>query len=160
MVYSPDSITLEHIDPINHHLICGLCNKSNEIFASGSYNFAKTNKFVPYRICSHVAPVTYGDIGEFLIDGVWVVTAFGGKEWHAETRRVGFASTKNRSFVTHPALHKRASSKGGKANKGTTWWYNPVTDHMVKTFHGCPGSGYENRMRRTSDRVKLSSEQI
>jgi hypothetical protein len=215
---SPTQITLERIDPINHHLVCGLKNSFNEILAIGSYNYGKTNKFVPYRVCNFEAPVNYGDLGEFLIDEHWIVTEFGGEEWHRETRRVGFGATKNRICHTDPFKHREISALGGKAaveagyhfnangchtselqtarvrgrvwwtnlrtmemkrvpkNEsleypwvkgkkhekhhsplGEKWWYNPVTDHQVKSKNGCPGAGYENRRRPSSMSKKSNS---
>lgn len=215
MPTSSSQITLEHIDPINHDLICGLRNCFNEILAIGGYNYSKTNKFVPYRVHEYGAPVNYGDMGEFLINGEWTVTEFGGDEWHRETRRIGFGATKNRVCHTDPLKHQKISSLGGKvavsagyhfnangrhtselqkarvtgrvwwtnslthemkrlpANQtlpdpwikgkrhpnnyspiGEKWWYNPVTDHQVKTKGECPGPGYENRRRRHDDVIK------
>ena len=82
MPCSPTDISLEHIDPRNHPLICGLRNDHNEIFAEGSYNYAKHNKFVPYRVGEYPAPVNHGDIGEFLIRGSWHVCEFFREWWH------------------------------------------------------------------------------
>lgn len=87
------SVSLEHIDPIRHTLICGMRNDLNEILASLSYNARKTNRFVPYRVCDHPTPVTFGDMCEFLIEGEWVVCEFGGEIWWSETNRVGNATT-------------------------------------------------------------------
>lgn len=132
-------LTLEHIDPRNGELVCGLCNEFNEIFADFSYNARKTNRFVPYRVCDYPAPTTFGDIGEFLIEEEWVICEFGGTEWWAESNRVGNATTKGiEKTVSHPntiaAKKKRGKEaarimrehpnhipgciKGGKANVG------------------------------------------
>jgi hypothetical protein len=81
--------SLEHIDPRDSKLICGLENKHNEIWVSDSYNSRKTNRFVPYRVCEHPAPITFGDTGEFLVDDEWVVCEFGGEIWWAESNRIG-----------------------------------------------------------------------
>ena len=86
-------LTLEHIDPRNGVLVCGLRNEFNEIFADLSYNCRKNNRFVPYRICELQAPTTFGDIGEFLIGGEWVVCEFGGPEWWAESNKIGNGCT-------------------------------------------------------------------
>ena len=86
-------LTLEHIDPRKGALVSGLENEFNEIIADASYNYGKQNRFVPYRVCEYPAPVTYGDIGEFLIEGEWVVCEFGGKTWKQETKKIGFGAT-------------------------------------------------------------------
>ena len=87
-------LTLEHIDPRNSDHICGLENDFNEVIAESTYNNRKNNRFVPYLICNHPAPVTYGDIAEFLIKEKWVVCEFGGKIWKEESNRIGCSFTK------------------------------------------------------------------
>jgi hypothetical protein len=82
-------LTVEHIDPRKGVLVSGLENDFNEVIADVSYNSRKCNRFVPYRVCDYPAPVTFGDIGEFLIEGEWVVCAFGGELWWAESNRIG-----------------------------------------------------------------------
>jgi hypothetical protein len=94
-----NSLSLEHIDPLRHHLICGLKNDHNEIVADLNYNKSKNNRFVPYRVLTLPPPVTFGDMGEFLIKGQWVVCEFGGEAWKKECRRVGFNSTVTGSRV-------------------------------------------------------------
>ena len=84
-------VNLEHIDPKKSKFVSGLENDYNEIIADESYNKSKNNRFVPYRICKYPAPVTFGDVGEFLIEGEWVVCEFGGPEWWAESNRIGNA---------------------------------------------------------------------
>jgi hypothetical protein len=85
-------LNLEHIDPKKSHLVSGLTgNDYNEIIAEESYNKRKNNRFVPYRVCEHPAPVTFGDIGEFLIEDKWIVCEFGGETWWAESNRIGNA---------------------------------------------------------------------
>lgn len=86
-------LTLEHIDPRKGVLVCGLCNEFNEIFADLSYNSRKTNRFVPYRVCNYPAPITFGDIGEFLIQNEWTVCEFGGTEWWSESNQIGNSTT-------------------------------------------------------------------
>ena len=92
-----DTLTLEHIDPRNHSLICGFYGNAlamnNEIMADHSYNSRKTNRFVPYRVCDYSAPITFGDMGEFLIGEEWKICEFGGMEWMEESRKIGFSST-------------------------------------------------------------------
>jgi len=84
-------VNLEHIDPKKGKFVSGLENEYNEIIADESYNKSKNNRFVPYRVCDYPAPVTFGDVGEFLIEGEWVVCKFGGPEWWAESNRIGNA---------------------------------------------------------------------
>lgn len=78
---SKETLTLEHIDPRNHTLVTGLKNDFNEVLADASYNYSKSDYFLPYRIHSYNAPINPGDIGEFLIQGEWVATEFMG-EWY------------------------------------------------------------------------------
>ena len=98
-------LTIEHIDPRKGVLVTGLRNEFNEIIADNSYNSRKNNRFVPYRVCDYPAPVTFGDIGEFLIGAGWVVCEFGGELWWAESNRVGNA------HVQKPFLGKRRTQK-------------------------------------------------
>ena len=105
------SVSLEHLDPINHTLICGLRNNHNEILATVSYNARKTNRFVPYRVCDYSAPVTFGDIGEFLIEDTWTACEFGGDIWWAESNRIGNACT----MPKPPEQCSKAGKLGGKA---------------------------------------------
>ena len=86
-------LTLEHIDPKKHSLVCGLDNMVNAIIADESYNKSKNNRFVPYRVCEYPAPVNFGDIGEFLIFNEWVVCEFGGDAWWNESGRLGCSQT-------------------------------------------------------------------
>lgn len=81
--------SLEHIDPRDSKFICGLENQYNEIWVDESYNARKTNRFVPYRVNGYPAPMTFGDIGEFLINLEWVVCEFGGETWWEESNRLG-----------------------------------------------------------------------
>ena len=98
-------LTLEHIDPRNGVLVSGLENDFNEVMADRSYNSRKTNRFVPYRVCDYRAPVTFGDIGEFLIENQWVVCEFGGDTWWVESNRIG------NSQVQKPFLGKTRTQK-------------------------------------------------
>lgn len=84
----PTDISLEHIDPRKHPLVSGFEKDPNEILASVSYNARKNNWFVPYRVCDYPAPVTFGDIGEFLIQDFWCVVEFGGEWWMNEAKRL------------------------------------------------------------------------
>jgi hypothetical protein len=74
-------LTLEHIDPSKHELVCGLNCLDNEVIADSHYNYGKSDLFLPYRVADYPAPVNPGDLGEFLIRGGWVVTEFMG-EWY------------------------------------------------------------------------------
>ena len=80
-------ITLEHIDPLDHSLICGLKNDHNEVLAPAFYNYSKTNLFLPYRVCAYPAPRDKGDLCEFLIRGEWQVTEFLGEWWWHEANK-------------------------------------------------------------------------
>jgi hypothetical protein len=106
-------LTLEHIDPRNSDYICGLENEFNEVIAESTYNNRKNNRFVPYRVCDHPAPVTFGDVGEFLINGEWVVCEFGGETWKEESNRIGCSFTK---AVPTPEVLKKGGQAQGKIN--------------------------------------------
>jgi len=86
-------LTLEHIDPVDHPLVCGLRVAQNEIIAEASYNYSKANLFVPYRICDYSAPLNPGDLGEFWINGGWVITEFVGEWWWHEANKLSKART-------------------------------------------------------------------
>lgn len=126
------SLTLEHIDPRNHRLISGLKNEFNEIVADYSYNSRKTNRFVPYRVCEYSAPTTFGDIGEFLINGQWVICEFGGKTWWDESNIIGHSQTKPASDK-----QKKSAQKTGLANKGRKHSYG----------HGKQGAAVINKIQ-------------
>ena len=98
--------SIDHIDPKKHSLICGMETPLNEVETSYSYNARKTNRFVPYRVCSHPAPVTFGDVGEFLIQGKWVICEFGGTEWWKESNRIGCGQTAPASKKQKEAARK------------------------------------------------------
>ena len=117
-----ESVTLEHIDPRNGILVSGLCNEYNEILASPEYNARKTNRFVPYRVCGYPAPVTFGDIDEFLIAGDWVVCEFGGPDWWEESNRVGNSSTRGGKTTTAKYNSERVKHMNS----------HPRTKEMVK----------------------------
>jgi hypothetical protein len=113
-----DTLSIDHIDPRwaegrDYQLICGLECEDNLLLCPLSYNATKQNKFVPYRIEALPAPRQFGDVGEFLIDGEWVVCEFGGDEWHAEARAIGCGSTQNRFWINNPEQHREACSRGG-----------------------------------------------
>lgn len=110
-------LSLEHIDPRNGVLVSGLRNEANEIVADYSYNSRKSNRFVPYRVCDHPAPVTFGDFCEFLIEGEWVVCEFGGEIWWKETNKIGCNATA-RAKAPATKKQKKAAQKTGLANKG------------------------------------------
>lgn len=93
MFHHSDCLSVEHIDPRKHKLICGLKNEFNEILADSTYNKSKNNRFVPYRVCEHPAPVNFGDVCEFLIEGCWMLCIFGGTEWCQEANRIGWSGT-------------------------------------------------------------------
>jgi hypothetical protein len=103
-------LTLEHVDPKKGVLVTGLKNEFNEILADDLYNYRKNNRFVPYRICDYPAPVSFGDVGEFLIGEEWVVCEFGGEIWWEESNRVG------NSQVQKPFLGKKRTEEWKKNN--------------------------------------------
>jgi general stress protein YciG len=119
-------LNLEHIDPKKSHLVSGLTdNEYNEIIADESYNKRKNNRFVPYRVCEYPAPVTFGDVGEFLIEGEWTVCEFGGPEWWQESNRVGNAHVEGgRKGIrsgknTEPGVMRERGLKAVEVNKKT-----------------------------------------
>lgn len=159
-------LTKEHIDPRNGKLVSGLNNDFNERVADFSYNARKTNRFVPYRVCDYPAPEFFGDTGEFLIDGQWVVCEFGGPEWWAESNKIGCSQTSPRpngksNFINYhdrrkedPKLNARHQKmvtengyrygpKGGKKGGAVTgkyfWWTNGSS---VTRSPECPGEGW------------------
>jgi hypothetical protein len=85
-------------------LVSGLDVETNVLLADESYNKRKNNRFVPYRLTRYPAPVTFGDIGEFLIganvlsdsQGEWVITEFGGEIWWEESTKIGCSHTSSR----------------------------------------------------------------
>jgi hypothetical protein len=123
-------VTLEHIDPRNGVLVCGLCNEFNEIFANFLYNSRKNNRFVPYRVCDFPAPVTFGDVGEFLIDEEWTVCEFGGPEWWEESNKIGNANTKGGS--RHTEAQVKARSENGKKSPGNPHTFVPYLSENGK----------------------------
>jgi hypothetical protein len=158
--------TLEHIDPRHGKLVSGLKNSFNERIVDFSYNARKTNRFVPYRVCNHSAPEFFGDTGEFLINGEWVVCEFGGPLWWEESNKIGCSQTspkpgRKSNFIeyheklkTDPLLrdkHKEMvikngylhGSKGGKRGGAVTgkyfWWTNGTN---VTRSPFCPGEGW------------------
>lgn len=93
---------MDHIDPLKSKFICGLDTLENVVQSNVEYNKAKSNAFVPYRICSMSSPKAFGDIGEFLINGDWVICTFGGNKWWEEAKRIGYSRTNTRkSFWVH-----------------------------------------------------------
>jgi hypothetical protein len=110
---------VDHIDPLKSELICGLDVSSNIVESCLKYNKAKSNAFVPYRICSLPAPIKFGDAAEFLISGEWVVCKFGGNKWWREAKNLGYSRTNTR---------------------GTFWIHNPSTgkELMVTEEGGIP----------------------
>jgi hypothetical protein len=119
-------LNLEHIDPKKSHLVSGLTdNEYNEIIADESYNKRKNNRFVPYRVCEYPAPVTFGDVGEFLIEGEWTVCEFGGPEWWQESNRIGNAHVEGgRKGIrsgknTEPGVMRERGLKAVEVNKKT-----------------------------------------
>ena len=150
------SVSLEHIDPIRHTLICGMRNDLNEILASLSYNARKTNRFVPYRVCDHPAPVTFGDVCEFLIEDEWVVCEFGGDIWWAESNRVGNATNTRRCGLRtwseeDMVLRREILKKAREAR-------NLSDNHFSEMGKKCKGKGLVSPVcRRKEDNQKIEN---
>ena len=182
----PLAPSTDHIDPLNSDHVCGLDIDLNKITETVSYNAAKSNKFVPYRIELFGAPKRFGDIGEFLINDQWVVCEFGGDKWHAETRRIGCAQNKHQLWRDNPKLHSEISSHGGKAAvaaghhygangchtsenqrariAGKLWWHNPETGETTRALErpegyarGRPPEWIEKMKANLSGRVHCYS---
>lgn len=99
---------VDHIDPLKNKFICGLDIQQNIIQSDLAYNKAKSNAFVPYRVCSMKAPKKFGDIAEFLINGDWVICLFGGNQWWEEVKRLGYSRTNTRkTFWVHDPISGR-----------------------------------------------------
>ena len=163
-------LTLEHIDPRKGALVSGLENEFNEIIADATYNKSKNNRFVPYRVCDHPAPVTFGDIGEFLIEGEWVVCEFGGDLWSKAAREAGCTGTYERtpehisaitelfnSYRQDPRLiagrlkgaqtpsgpkQKKSAQIVGKNDTGSHWYINTITGVTCHS-HQHPGKDWK-----------------
>lgn len=97
---------VDHIDPLKSEFVCGFDTQLNAISADISYNRAKSNAFVPYRIKDHPAPQKFGDCCEFLIQGRWTICKFGSTKWWNEVYRLGYSRTNTR---------------------GTKWFHDPTT---------------------------------
>jgi hypothetical protein len=114
----------DHIDPRNHHLVCGLKQETNEITVTETYNKHKKDRFIPYRVKDYPSPEVFGDVAEFLVRGEWVVCEFGGKEWKRECRRVGFSST------------RCGLNAGTKTQENLTGLFNPQHKQKVEQEWG------------------------
>ena len=127
---------VDHIDPLKSKLICGLDISENVIQSSLEYNKAKSNAFVPYRVCSVDAPRAFGDIGEFLIDGVWVICSFGGNRWWKEVKKLGYSRTNTRK---------------------TFWIHDPVSgrEKMVKSEEEIPSGFIKGRNKSVLNKEAL-----
>jgi hypothetical protein len=102
---------IDHIDPKKGVLVCGFDVNSNKRHEEWDVNHAKNNRFVPYRVVDwlavHQEP---GDWGIFLIDGEWKLTQFMGREWWAESDKIGHNHSPNRQA--------ERGRKGGRKSKG------------------------------------------
>lgn len=117
---------VDHIDPLKNELICGLDVSLNVIKSCLKYNKAKSNAFVPYRICSMPPPQKFGDMAEFLIEDKWVICEFGGNKWWKEAKKLGYSRTNTR---------------------GTFWVHNPSTgkELMVRNKTDIPAGFVKGR---------------
>ena len=109
-------LTLEHIDPKDHQLVCGLKNKQNEIIADASYNYSKSNLFLPYRCRDHPPPINKGDLCEFLIQGEWQVTEFLGEWWWHEANKFSNARSFGRTKSSTPLWESRIQDLEARFN--------------------------------------------
>lgn len=140
-------LSLEHIDPIDHLLVCGLKVTLNEVIAEASYNYSKANLFVPYRIHDYPAPVHPGDLGEFWINGGWVVTEFIGEWWWHEANKLSNARTFGRgsNFDSTPMWESRITqveNEFGVHIVVCSWDGQLRKAHMCRKF--CPHHGYSS----------------
>ena len=148
----PTDLSVEHVDPITHSSVCGLKNSFNEVVATVSYNARKQNRFVPYKVNTHPAPTTFGDIAEFLVENSWVVCEFGGAEWWNESSRLGCGVNSGNDFERTPETRKMLSERAKAWNKtpaaaaarlkggSQPWWVNSEG----KTCRGeNPGVGWK-----------------
>ena len=86
---------IDHIDPRNSDLICGLDVRINKIILDSTTNNRKSNRFVPYMVDPDMAVhQEFGDWAIFLIQDKWCWCEFGGAEWWAESKRLGFSAVK------------------------------------------------------------------
>lgn len=112
--------TVDHIDPTNGILVCGLDVPLNINHTTHIYNARKQNRFVPYRVDLFPPPQYFGDVCEFLIDDEWVVCEFGGEQWWTQSSKNGCGSThSNRGYKTGKlteetvdGMRKRAQKQG------------------------------------------------
>jgi hypothetical protein len=111
---------VDHIDPLKSKLICGLDILKNVVQSNLEYNKAKSNAFVPYRVCSMEAPRIFGDMSEFLINGEWIICPFGGNQWWEEVKRLGYSRTNTRKtfWVHDPISGKEKMVKEGEIPAG------------------------------------------
>jgi len=111
---------IDHIDPRNSDLICGLDVRINKIILDSTTNNRKSNRFVPYMVDPDMAVhQEFGDWAIFLIQDKWCWCEFGGAEWWAESKRLGFsavkAGEKTAELVTGIFAPGRQSAGGKKS---------------------------------------------
>ena len=123
---------IDHIDPAVSDLVCGLDIEINKLVMDCTTNMRKSNRFVPYMVDSDMGiHQEFGDWGIFLIQDKWCWCEFGGAEWWAESKRLGFGPVKagkingsnhaknktgvcGRSAEQMTADGKKGGEKGGK----------------------------------------------
>jgi hypothetical protein len=97
-------IEVDHIDPTwkegrDYQLICGLDSSCNLLERGYTSNVKKSNRFLPWRVCSEeigVSPQNEGDLALFLVGfdidndvpGEWVLMEFLSDKWYEETKQV------------------------------------------------------------------------
>ena len=124
-------ITIDHIDPRNGVLVCGLDVPSNTLHTTFLYNTRKQNRFVPYRLDLFPQPQYFGDVCEFLIDNEWVVCEFGGELWWTQSSKNGCGVCHtNRGYKTGKLTEETVD---GMRQRGRTQGVKNIkTGHMKK----------------------------
>jgi len=135
---------IDHIDPTVSDLVCGLDIRINKLVIDCKTNNRKNNRFVPYMVDSDIGiHQEFGDWGIFLIRDKWQWCEFGGPEWWAESKRLGFSAVKagaiggrknfeNKTGIHAPGVQSAAGRIGGKKSaevnriKGTNAFFDPI----------------------------------
>ncbi len=92
------NLEIDHIDPTwkegrDYQLVCGLDSPLNFCEREESINIKKSNRFLPWRVCSGELgsiPVNPGDLCQFLDleTGEWVLEEFMGEWWYGKTKKI------------------------------------------------------------------------
>lgn len=166
---------IDHIDPRNSDLICGLDIKINKIITDCTTNHKKNNRFVPYMVDPDIAiHQEFGDWGIFLIQDKWCWCEFGGAEWWAESKRLVFSSSKGAKKLLElkVGIHARSAEqmttdglKGVlKQREERTGFYDP--DRKVQSAGGlkslaiqkASGTGFYDPKLHSANGKKVCSQ--